>query len=169
MRVQRIDSLVVPWRTPPLVPENMKELGSLSLLPNQSITTISSSVDSDEASQLKPTKLKQVHNISPRKATEITVAEKNAKKLGLSQWFMPGTLSFWTSLRIFSNGFGRFGEAGSEITRVNASFEMVMVVAEVVEEEAAAEVVEEEVVVEEVEEAVVGMVGIKYGKRLGMA
>ncbi|KAI8008712.1 hypothetical protein LOK49_LG07G02328 [Camellia lanceoleosa] len=115
MRVQRIDSLVVPCLIPPPVPENIKDLGSLSMLASQSMTTISSSVAAGEASQLK-----HVQSMSPRNAAELTVAGKKAKKLGLSQWVMPGIND--TLLNIFDYGFkrfgsirGGFGETGSEI------------------------------------------------------
>lgn len=77
---------MTPPPPPPAVPdENMKDAGSLSMWASQSMTTISSSVAAGEASQLNPTELKQVHSISPKKAAVLTVAGKNAKKLGLSQ------------------------------------------------------------------------------------
>lgn len=67
------------------IPENMKVFGSLSMFASQSITTISSSVEAGEASQLNPTELKHVHSISPTKAAVLIVAGKNAKKFGLCQ------------------------------------------------------------------------------------
>lgn len=109
MRVQRIASLEVACITPPPVPENMKDLGSLSMLASQSMTTISSSLAAGHASQLNPTELNAVQSISPTKAAELTVAGKNAKKLGLSQCVIPGIISFSTSLTMSSNDSGRYG------------------------------------------------------------
>ncbi len=79
------------------------------MLANQSITVISSSVAAGEASQLKPTELNEVPNISPIKAAVLTVAGKNAKKFGLNQWVIPGIMFLVTSVRMVSSGSGRYG------------------------------------------------------------
>ena len=108
MRVQRIASLEVACITPPSVPENMKDLGSLRMLASQSMTTISSSIAVGHTSQLNPIELKAVQSISPTKATKLIIAEKNAKKLGLSQCVIPGIISFSTSLTMSSNDSSRY-------------------------------------------------------------
>ena len=110
MRVQRIASLEVACITPPPVPENMKDLGSLSMLASQSMTTISSSIAAGHTSQLNPIELNVVQSISPTKATELIVVGKNAKKLGLNQCVIPGIISFSTSLTMSSNDSSRYDD-----------------------------------------------------------